>query len=294
MARVAVVGAGTMGAGLVRLLARAGHRVTVFDERRSSASDVASSVPGAVAADRLANAVAGIQWCVEAIVEELGAKRELFAALATAAPSESVLASNTSALSIDAIAEGVAPEVRPRVVGAHFFNPPDIVPAVEVVRGTQSSKDAIDFTVGLLKDAGKTVAVVRDVPGFVANRIQMAMVAEAWRCLEEDVASPEDIDAIVSASFGFRLFAYGPFALGDFNGLDVYESVFASLASAYGDRFKARPPLKRLADEGKVGVKAGAGVYEYPDRTGAEAVHRRDRLLERLARLRDELLDDGP
>lgn len=294
MTRITVVGAGTMGAGLARLLARAGHEVTLFDERRDAAAAVAGQTPGVTAAGSLEDAVATAELCIEAIVEDLEVKRALFTRLAELAPQDALLATNTSALSVADVAQDVPAGARRRVLGAHFFNPPDIVPAVEVVQAPETDPAAVQRVVALLRDAGKVAAVVADTPGFVANRIQHAMIVEAWRCMEEGVATAEAIDSIVSASFGFRLFAYGPFQLGDFNGLDVYRSVMETLRDAYGERFEPPQALVALVERGAVGVKSGEGTFAYPGDRGDSLLRRRDELLARLAALRAQELSDGP
>lgn len=294
MTVTAVIGAGTMGAGLARLFVAAGHDVRIFDERPAAAAAAAQRIPGVVVATDLADAVAGAELCVEAVVEELEVKRALFARLGELTPPGTLLATNTSALPIAGIARGLPPATRRRVLGMHFFNPPDVVPAVEVVRAPDTDPQAVERAVGLLTAAGKVAAVVADTPGFVANRIQHAMIVEAWRCLEEGIASPEAIDAIVSSSFGFRLLAYGPFQLGDFNGLDVYRSVMETLQAAYGDRFAPPRTLVELVEAGATGVKSGRGVFEYPGTRGEELLRARDERLVRLSRVRAEELADGP
>jgi 3-hydroxybutyryl-CoA dehydrogenase len=282
---VAVIGAGTMGAGIASLFRAAGHDVRLFDTR-AEALEAAARATGAAPCAYVSEAVAGAELCLEAIVEELEPKRELFAELARVAEPDCVLATNTSALRVAAIADGLPDAARRRVLGAHFFNPPDIVPAVEVVRTAHTAGDAVERTMRLLREAGKVPAIVADVAGFAANRIQHAMVLEAWRCLEEGVADAEAIDAIVSGSFGFRLFAFGPFQLGDFNGLDVYRSVHETLRDAYGERFAPPRSLMALVEEGAVGTKAGRGVFDYRDVDVARLTERRDALLRRLAAVR--------
>lgn len=294
MTVVAIIGAGTMGGGLVRLFAAAGHEVRVFDERREAARALAARTEGVVAAASLADAVVDAELCLEAVIEDLEVKRELFARLGELSRSDALLATNTSALLVADIAAPLGQLVRRRVLGAHFFNPPDVVPAVEVVRAPETASETVVRVVELLTEAGKLAAVVADTPGFVANRIQHAMIVEAWRCMEEGVAAPEAIDAIVSASFGFRLFAYGPFQLGDFNGLDVYQSVMEALSDAYGDRFAPPPSLVERVEAGATGVKAGRGVFDYSGDRGARLVRERDAVLVRLAQLRSEGLPDGP
>jgi 3-hydroxybutyryl-CoA dehydrogenase len=288
---ISLVGAGTMGAGFVRLFADAGYEVSVYDVRPAAAEAAAAQRESTVAAESLAEALAGADLCIEAIVEELEPKRALFGELVEVAPPACVLATNTSALSVAAIAEAVPARARERVVGTHFFNPPDIVPAVEVVRGPETSDEAVETALRLLRGAGKVAAVLNDSPGFVANRIQHAMIAEAWRCLEDGVATAEAIDAIVSGSFGFRLFAYGPFAVGDFNGLDVYASVLRSLESAYGERFSPPRALLERVEAGELGLKTGKGAFEYIPSEAEELLLRRDEIFARLAEIRRPLLE---
>ena len=278
-----------MGAGFVRLFRDAAYEVSVYDVRPGAAEAAAEQRERAVAAGSLAEALASADLCIEAIVEELEPKQALFRELAIVAPAECVLATNTSALSVAAIASAVPEAVRPRVLGAHFFNPPDIIPAVEVVRGPETGDAATEKALSILRGAGKVGAVLSDSPGFVANRIQLAMVAEAWRCLEDGVATAEAIDAIVSGSFGFRLFAYGPFAIGDFNGLDVYESVLRSLESTYGERFSPPGALLERVEHGELGVKTASGAFEYTAEDAAERVRRRDEIFARLAEIRKTL-----
>jgi 3-hydroxybutyryl-CoA dehydrogenase len=286
MTRITVVGAGTMGAGLGRLFTAGGHNVRLHDERPDVATRTANRIEGVRAVEGLQEAVVDAEVCVEAIVEEIGAKQRLMAAIAAAAPPDAILATNTSALSIAAIGADLHPSDRRRLAGAHFFNPPDVVPAVEVVRGPDTAPEVVQSLLELLRSVGKVCAIVTDTPGFVANRIQHAMVVEAWRCFEEGVATAEDIDAIVSASFGFRLFAFGPFQLGDFNGLDVYESVMKTLEEAYGERFRPPRALVERVARGAFGVKSGEGVFRYEDGEGDRALERRDTILARLSALR--------
>ena len=291
--RIAIVGAGTMGQGLVRLFSGAGHEVTVFDPQQEAARRCAEAAKGTVASPTLADAVRNADLSIEAAVEQLEIKQEIFNELATHTREDAILATNTSALSIGDIGGKLSADRRSRMLGMHFFNPPDVVPAVEVVPLPETDPAAVAQVTDLLVGAGKEPAVVADTPGFVANRIQHAMIAEAWRCFDEGIATPEAIDRIVSGSFGFRLFAYGPFALGDFNGLDIYQSVLESLATAYGDRFAPPAGLVGRVERGAVGVRTGEGALSYDDGQAERAVERRDRILKRLAELRVTELADG-
>lgn len=283
-----------MGQGLVRLFSGAGHELSVFDPQTDAARRCADAAKGTVASSTLADAVQDADVCIEAAIEQLGVKQEIFTGLATHTREDTILATNTSALVVSEIAEPLSPDRRSRTLGSHFFNPPDVVPAVEVVPLPETDPMVVARMTNLLADAGKEPAIVADTPGFVANRIQHAMIAEAWRCFDEGIATPEAIDRIVSGSFGFRLFAYGPFALGDFNGLDIYQSVLESLAAAYGDRFAPPAGLVERVERGAVGIRAGEGALSHGDGETERAVERRDRILRRLAELRVSVLDDQP
>ena len=177
-----------------------------------------------------------------------------------------------------------------RVIGTHWYNPAHIVPCVEVVPADATSDQTIASTVELLRRLGKEPAVTKSVPGFVGNRIQLVMAAEAFRCVEQGIATPEAVDAIVRSSFGFRLGAFGPLQVSDLAGLDVYESVYDYLTDRCGDPWYEAPRLLReLVQQGRTGVKSSAGVYEYSREEAAELVSQRDRVLYRHLRM---YLDD--
>jgi 3-hydroxybutyryl-CoA dehydrogenase len=292
--RVAVVGGGIMGRGIAIALAAAGLEVRVCetdpamarglrDRLRDEAARAGHDdrVPaGIVVEDGLAAAVAGAGLVIEAIPEDMALKRPLWARLGELADPAAILASNTSALDIDELATEVpSPE---RVLGTHWFNPAAIVPCVEVVRGAATDPDAVRGVVALLERAGKEPVVVRNSPGFVANRIQFAMVREALLCLEEGLASAADIDRIVACSFGLRLAAGGPLGHADLGGLDTYRSVLRFLRGRLGERFAPPALLERLVDEGRLGAKSGAGIAEYPLGDVDRLLRERDATLRRL------------
>jgi 3-hydroxybutyryl-CoA dehydrogenase len=279
-----VIGAGTMGRGCALALAIGGSSVRLFDvdpERGEQA--IAAIAPALEArlkaglidarqavriarrislADSLDDAISDAELVIEAVTEIPSVKQQLLADIGGKLRSSAIVATNTSTIDIDVIAAAYAwPE---RVLGAHWFHPAHIIPCVEVVPATTTEASVLSSIVTFLTAIGKAPVIVKNVAGFVANRIQVAMAAEAFRCLEEGLASAEDIDQIVRRSFGLRLAAYGPFAIRDQAGLDNGELVLDYLYAATGrDIFRAPELLLRLVREGRLGLKAGAGVFEY-------------------------------
>lgn len=287
MSTVAVLGAGTMGQGFAHLFASQGLTVRLMDTDVDRASQgrnaVATSLTTAVHAGACApesveptlariqsvgdfsTAVADADLVLEAVTESMQTKISVWRAVGQVARSDAILATNTSSYDVNAFTDLVPNPSR--MLGTHWYNPPQIVPCVEVIPADTTSPATVEQVVGFLTGLGKEPALCRSVPGFVGNRIQFALISEAFRCLEEGVASAADIDRIVRGSFGFRLGLYGPFQIGDLNGLDTYLSVYDYLEDQYGtDRFHAPGLLRKLADEGRLGLKTRAGIYDYtPD-----------------------------
>ena len=284
---VTIVGAGIMGQGFAHLFASRDLTVQLVDASLSRASQgrdaVAASLATAVRAgchppdavrpaldrihptDDLPGAVAKAGFVLEAVTEDMGAKRAVWQAVGQAAGPEAVLATNTSSYDVNSFTDLVPGPGR--MLGTHWYNPPQIVPCVEVIPADTTSTETTEWTCGFLAGLGKDPSVCRSVPGFVGNRIQFAMISEAFRCLEEGVATAADIDRIVRGSFGFRLGLYGPFQIGDLNGLDTYQAVYDYLEAQYGaNRFQAPGLLRERAAEGRLGLKTGTGMYDYtPD-----------------------------
>jgi 3-hydroxybutyryl-CoA dehydrogenase len=308
---VAVIGGGIMGRGIAASLALAGHPVAIVEPNADEVLDrVAQSIRGAARApdadadadaDAVAHADAAIArvrladlpdavgkaaLVIEAVPEDLAVKEPVWRELGRHAAAGAILATNTSAFDIDAIAAWVDdPSV---VLGTHWFNPAEVIPCVEVVVGTATDAEVVQRVVQLLEAAGKEPSVVRNSPGFVANRIQFALVREALLCLEEGLASADDIDRIVRGSFGVRLAALGPLANADLGGLDTYRSILRFLSSELGDRFTPPRLLDELVDAGRFGVKTGAGIGDYPGDEGAQLANARDQRLRRLLAARDD------
>lgn len=290
--RVVIIGGGIMGRGIAAALLRAGYQVTLTDPDEASRARAEVELrdlghPSALAVvDDAGVAVSGADLVIEAVPEDLELKLAVWARLGATAPRAAILASNTSALDIDALA-GVVPTPE-RVLGMHWFAPADEVECVEIVRGSATSPETLERASAILTDAGKRPVVVRNSPGFVANRIQFAAIREALLCLQEGLAEADDIDRIVTTSFGPRLAVLGPLANADLGGLDTYLAILDFLAAELGDRFTAPPILRELVAAGRRGVKSGAGIRDYPGSTGADlAAYRAEGLRRVIAAVHD-------
>ena len=198
---------------------------------------------------------------IEAVFEDEAVKRALFAELDAAAPPNAILASNTSSISITRLAAAVS-ERRRRFVGLHFFSPVPVMPLIEMIRGVETDDATEGYVRELATELGKQVIVSRDRPGFIVNRMVMPFLAEAMRAYEEELATPEDIDAGARLGLSHPM---GPLELADFIGLDVCLHIMEVLHEGFGDpRFAAPPVLRQLVDAGHLGQKTGRGFYNYP------------------------------
>src|SRR3712207_531262 len=304
----AVIGAGTMGLGVAECFAAAGIVVRLTDAtpeltRRAKARLVervrghaGAGLISAGAADRVESvepagdvsaAVRDADLVFEAVSENLELKHEILATCSGAAPREAVIVSNTSSFPMDELAKSV--ERPERFLGTHWFNPPEWTPGVEVIPASTTDPGVVEKVVESLRAIGKRPTSVGDGPGFVANRIQMALFLEALRCVEEGLASPQQVDEVVRSCFGFRLPFFGPFQIADMAGLDVYVSIFETLERGLGERFETPDALRELVERGRTGTKSGAGFLEYSDEERERLLLERDRryaalneLLERL------------
>ena len=305
----AVVGSGYMGGGIAQVLALGGHPVRLadidgqtaekarirlirqaedFEGRGLMPLGAAATIGKNIsAAGSIEDAVVEADYIAEAAPETLTVKLDTLQRISQSARTDAIIGTNTSAISIGELARAVAnPE---RFLGVHWMNPAPFIPGVELIPGPSTAPEATDVAEALIVKSGKIPARVADTPGFVANRLQFALYKEAMRIVEEGTATPAQIDAVVSNSFGFRLALFGPFAIGDMAGLDVYEAAYGTLETAYGDRFSPPESLTRIIKNGDLGLKSGRGILDI-DAAEAEALLAfRDHAYARLSQLRAEL-----
>jgi 3-hydroxybutyryl-CoA dehydrogenase len=276
---IAVAGAGAMGAGIAQVFAQAGYDVRLYDvntvQLEKAKAGIAENLQKAVSKNKLTDkekdsTIAKIQYTsdietlkadviIEAIVEKIDVKRELFNKLAAINADTAILASNTSSLPITQIASGIAhPE---RVVGMHFFNPAHLMQLVEVISGAETSAEVLETMKVLTAKIGKTLVVAKDSPGFIVNRVARHYYVESLRILEERATSMENADALLESA-GFKM---GPFKLMDALGNDVNFAVTSSLFNAFHQDPKFRPSRIQLqkVDAGHLGKKSGKGFYNY-------------------------------
>jgi 3-hydroxybutyryl-CoA dehydrogenase len=275
---LAVLGAGTMGHGIAQIAALAGYDVRLTDVSEEALESAMGRVRAQLdkgvelgkvepevrdaalgrlrATSDAAEAVAGAEIVVEAVPEVLKLKQEILASAAEIVKPDALLATNTSSLSITAIAEAVPGQER--VVGMHFFNPVHIMALVEIVRGDRTAPDAVERAREAAERMGKTPIVVVDSPGFASSRLGIALGLEAIRMVEAGVASAEDIDRAMELGYRHPM---GPLRLTDLVGLDVRLEIALYLQRELGDRFRPPELLEQMVEEGKLGKKSGRGFY---------------------------------
>ena len=282
---VAVIGAGTMGSGIAQVAAQAGHKVVLFDTRREAVdkalvglrktldklvekgkltAEQAEGIHSRITPASDLKDLAGSGLVIEAIIEDLGIKKKLFAELEGILAADAVLATKTSSLSVTAIAGGLMhPE---RMVGLHFFNPAPLLPLVEVVPGLATDEAIAPRMTALMQAWGKTPVVCKDTPGFIVNRVARPFYGEAIRIYEEGIADMPTIDAAMK-SVGFKM---GPFELMDLIGNDINFTVTKTVWEAffYDPRYKPSFTQQRQVESGRLGRKSGRGYYQY-DTSGA-------------------------
>lgn len=263
MLSVAVVGAGLMGAGIARVLARHGHRIALYDVDTQAADRAAAQADGRITAyHELAPAVAAADVVIEAVAERLPVKQELFARI-DGLNADAVLATNTSVLPVTEIARRVRrPE---RAVGTHWWYPPELIPVVEVVRGRSTSDETMRRAEDLLRGVGKTpVRVERDLPGFIGNRLQHALWREAIALVADGVCDAETVDLVVRNTIGLRLGGMGPLENADYVGLDLTLAIHEAVLPSLNRDPSPSPLLRRLVGEGRLGARAGGGFLAWP------------------------------
>ncbi|NQW90183.1 3-hydroxyacyl-CoA dehydrogenase family protein [Curtobacterium sp. VKM Ac-2861] len=306
---IAVVGSGYMGGGIAQVLALAGHTVRIADvSAEIAASNRARLIAeteqfvadGLFPADAVARvdahlsaaasieeAVAEADFIEEAVPEKIEIKHATLRRISEAARPDAIIGSNTSTILIESLAEAVVgPE---RFLGVHFSNPAPFIPGVELIPHPTTDEHAIAVGETVVAATGKQSARVKDSTGFVLNRLQYALFEEATKIADEGIATPDDIDTIVRTTFGFRLPFFGPFAIADMAGLDVYAFCFESLQTRWPERFATPPSLQQHVDAGELGTKSGAGYLEVPADRTPELVAYRNKAYVAMQKLLDDL-----
>ncbi len=281
---ISVIGAGLMGHGITQVFAARGYSVTLVDVQPEILSKAIANIrsnltlmakggigdPEEIEAvirrvkttSDLREAAAEAQFVVEAVYEDLELKQRVFRDLDSICPEETILATNTSVISITEIAERA--ETKERILGTHFWNPPYLIPLVEVIKGQETSPQMVDATIELLKRVGKhPVRVNRDVPGFVGNRLQHALWREAISIVEKGIAEPAVVDEVIKYGFGIRLPVLGPLENADMVGLDLTLAIHSYILKHIERSPEPSPLLRQKVENGQLGFKTGQGFQDW-------------------------------
>lgn len=308
---IGIIGGGKMGVGIGQLFATKGYSVTVIyvgndKERNDSEKNMRANLAflaenGVVDAGEIDTilsrvtytedfqAIANADIVFECIVENLNVKQDMFQKLDSICGPNTILASNTSAISITEIASKSVH--KDRIIGTHYWNPAYLIPLVEVIRTEQVSDQTVERTFEILKSAGKhPVLVQKDVPGFLANRLQHALFREAISIVEHGIASPKDVDEAIKCGFGMRIGISAPFEVMDMCGLDLTESIHSYLFPHIEDTHEAQPLLKKNISEGRLGFKTqGRGFVDWTQQEMDDAVKNLNVQLIQVAKALDRL-----
>ncbi|WP_432542114.1 3-hydroxyacyl-CoA dehydrogenase family protein [Kineococcus sp. SYSU DK002] len=307
--KVAQIGTGYMGGGIAQSLALAGNDVWLADADRESTQrnyerllkeSELFEAQGLFAqgstevlkqkfhpADSIEEAVADVHFVEEAVFEDPAVKKDVLSRVEKAVTPGTIIGTNTSTIPVKVLAEAF--EDASLFLTVHFSNPAPFIPGVELVTGEATDPAVLPLIEDLLTRAGRRGAQVKDVPGFVLNRLQYVLLKEAMSVVEEGVATPADVDTIVSTTFGFRLPFFGPFAIADMAGLDVYAKGFKVLEGHFGERLSAPANLTALVEQGKFGTKTGSGFLELEPEKLAALIDYRNRAYQKMGELLAEL-----
>lgn len=302
--KVVVAGAGTMGASLAQVYARAGWDTVLYNRsasgleraknliRLNQETFVKEEILTAQESEDLLARIkmttekadfADAALVVENIVEDLDAKQEFWGEISQIVPEDALLATNTSGLHITDIAKACKyPE---RFMGQHWLNPPHLLPLCEIIAGEKTSPENVQKMRSLVQSLGKQPVVVADINGFIINRIQFALLREALHIVDIGAATFEDVDTVLKAGMGLRYAALGPFGVADFGGLDTFDHINSYLNAELDDSKVGNKRLHEMVEAGKLGVKSGQGFYDYSGDKADAAIRERDRLYIELAKV---------
>lgn len=307
---ISVIGAGTMGHGIALTYALGGYNVALNARREMSLSTAlrhiryaleAFAEGGLISQDmiettlsrittttHLKEAVKDADFVAETVPDDAEVKTKLFADLDVLCPEHTILASNTSSLVLREFTSQC--KRKDKILITHWMNPPHIVPAVEIVRSEETSDETMELIYALLKKVKKMpIKLLKEVPGFIVNRLQMGLIREVWSLWQQGIASPEDIDMVVKGSFGFRLAAIGPLETCDLGGLDIWYNIADRLFKVISDTHEPPEELKKMVEAGELGLKSRKGFFDYGigyfDKGQDESVKARDKKFIQLLKL---------
>lgn len=300
---IGIAGAGTMGSSMAETFAKYGYSVKLYDlfpealdrakhliglnqetevKEGILTEEASRKLLSGIAYEKDMRCFADADFLIEAVKEDIDVKQKFWAEASAVVPEDSVLASNTSGLSITKVAEAV---IKPeRFCGMHWINPPHIIPLVEVIMGKKSSEEAAGVVYELAVAVGKKPVMVKDAPGFVLNRIQFAIMRECLHIAEQGIASIEDIDNVMKHGLGMRYACLGPFQVADLGGLDVFYNIASYLFADLSCAKKPFHKLKEHAEDKEYGVKSGKGFYDYSGGKADEVIRFRDEAFTKLAK----------
>ncbi len=307
--KIAIIGSGVMGSGIAQSFAVSGYFVTINDVKEELLNHAQNRISenlsllmeegaltdrekqGALAnitySEDLEGAVRDADFIIEAIPEVIELKLNLYQQLEEMIKPDAIVASNTSTFPISQLMEKAS--FADRMVITHFFNPGHLVPLVEIVQHDETKPEIVKTTMDLMRKIGKSpILLKKEIAGFIANRLQTALMREAFYLLKEGVADAEDIDTAITAGPGFRWAFTGPIEIADFGGLDTWQRVFDNVSPVL-DQSKEAPDLIRdLVAEGKLGTKSGEGIFTYEESTVSQKINERDRNFIKLGKLKME------
>ena len=297
---IGVIGAGLMGHGIAQVFALKGYKVKLFDNDPKVLESAPEKIHNNLQTllemhlvepqeiedcqnhlqlcHTLPEMCEGVELTIEAVSENVDLKRAIFGELEALTTPQTILCSNTSGISIGLISENL--RFKERVIGTHFWNPPHIVPCVEVIKSQFAADEVFHTVIELMERVGKKpVRVLKDIPGFLGNRLQHALWREAISLVEKGIAAPEDIDRVVKYGFGLRLPFIGPLETADLAGLDLVYDIHKYLFSDLENRSTPSPLLKTLLDQKATGVKSKKGFYNWTDERTKQIIQQRDKAL---------------